>query len=125
MKVSILEEWRNIGDIMVNKLIFVFILHYIGDFLLQTRWMGENKSKNIVALLMHIIVYSATLIPFGFKFAIINGILHLITDFITSKLSSRAYLNKNMAQFWAIIGFDQLVHTITLILTLQYFIGFI
>ncbi len=110
---------------LVNKLILIFVLHYIGDFILQTRWMGENKSKLLSALSLHILVYTATLLPFGFEFAIINGILHFITDFITSRLSSRAYKNGNMAQFWAIIGFDQLIHTITLILTLQYFLGFI
>lgn len=110
---------------LINKLILIFFMHYIGDFLLQTRWMGENKSKNMKALLFHILVYTLWLFPLGVEFAIANGILHLITDFITSRLSSRAYKNNNMSQFWAIIGADQLIHIVTLLLTLQYFMGVI
>ena len=100
-----------------SGILLVLITHYVADFVLQTRWMGENKSKNMTAMLAHIFVYTAAISIFGIKFAVINGILHLITDLISSKLSGRAYVNKNMGQFWDVIGMDQLIHTLTLILT--------
>ena len=96
----------------------VMIVHYIADFILQTRWMGENKSKNIIALLAHIGIYTLALMLFGFKFALVNGLIHFGVDFITSRLSSYAYKNNNMELFWAIIGLDQLLHVLTLFTTL-------
>ncbi len=97
----------------------VMIAHYIADFILQTRWMGENKSKKLLALISHIGVYTAVLVLlFGLKFGLINGIIHFVVDFFTSKASSYAYKKQNMEMFWAIIGLDQLIHVLTLFATL-------
>ena len=124
-------------------IIFIFVVHYIADFLLQTREMGENKSKSIKWLSIHVFVYSFVTTAFwmvgfdrpDFLFAsqmfLITFVTHFITDFITSKISSYFYYKsisdkpnrkKWMGYFWYMIGFDQLVHAITLLLTLNYLI---
>lgn len=35
--------------------------HLIGDFLLQTSWMAENKAKHILPLLVHSLVYTVSI----------------------------------------------------------------
>lgn len=107
-------------DIFVLSLLLV--VHFIADFVLQTRWMGRNKSSNWQAMAAHIAVYTICLIPFGLLFAIVNGLLHLITDIISSRLTSKFYREKREAAFWAVIGADQLAHVLALIWTL-YLIG--
>lgn len=105
--------------------------HFIADFVCQTRWMGENKSKDWEAMFSHIYVYTFVLLvlcsfimPAGLtvKFAFFNGLAHLLTDLITSRLTSRFYQNKQMHLFWCTIGFDQFLHTSVLLLTYQIFI---
>jgi len=43
--------------------------HLFGDFLLQNRWMADNKAKKIIALLIHSAVYTTavwlTSLPMG------------------------------------------------------------
>lgn len=95
--------------------------------------MGNNKSESIKWLSIHVLVYSFVLliglvpllIDFKFliiKWVIINGILHWITDFFSSKVAKFFYLKNNLYYFWLIIGLDQLIHAITLILTFNLFI---
>jgi hypothetical protein len=69
------------------------------------------------------------------EYCILNAVLHWITDFFTSKISGWCYLkmirfkesgkrNKELFwqyNFWGMIGFDQLIHTSTLLITYQYF----
>lgn len=93
---------------MIYNLVIIFIAHYIGDFILQTRMMGLNKSKSIMWLSMHVGMYLIALFICGFilnnslvddnnfqpifEWCLLNGVLHWNTDFITSKLSSYCYL---------------------------------
>lgn len=136
---------------MIIDLLFLFIIHFIADFGLQTRKMGLNKGKSLMWLSMHVGVYLITLLIFGlifgqhlldsndmypiFKYCLLNGAIHWVTDFITSKGSGYSYVqmlkyesdnnDKKKYQwqyvFWLVIGFDQLLHIITLMLTYQYF----
>jgi ribosomal silencing factor RsfS len=57
----------------------------------------------------------------GVQFFLVNALLHFITDFFTSKASSSAYKEGNMKAFWGVIGFDQLIHHVTIMLL---FVGF-
>jgi hypothetical protein len=92
----------------VNQLwqfLALLAVHWVADFVLQTHWQASNKSKNNGALSLHVTVYTwclgvgAVLIfPISsptFLFALVNGALHFITDFCTSRVSSRLF----MAQF--------------------------
>lgn len=118
-------------------IIIILISHYISDYILQPRIMATKKSKNIYWLISHIIVYTCFLFlfiyvglfiltpisPFPFLlFVLFNGLLHFITDFITSKLSAKFYKNKKEKMFYNILGLDQLIHILTLFITFNYFI---
>ncbi len=73
---------------------FVALLavHWLADFVCQSRWMATNKSKRSDALALHVGVYSAILLMasgvlfanFGiwrvFEFTALNGLLHFGTD---------------------------------------------
>lgn len=112
-------------------IIYILLLHFIGDFCLQTKWMAESKSKNWEALTAHVFVYCLTLFcgigvtgMFSIndlcRFAIINFIIHLVIDSITSRCTKIALEHKNMHVFFAIVGFDQFLHNVTLLLTTQH-----
>lgn len=101
-------------------LLILIWLHFIADFIFQTRRMANNKSKKILWLLAHCVEYTIFFLPFGLKFAAINGALHLITDFITSKMTSHFWRCKNEKLFFVTIGFDQAIHLTCLLLTLGF-----
>ena len=102
--------------------------HFVADFVCQTREMGNNKSKSLFWLTAHILTYVTI---FGFiclplflvfynndivwftlgEFLIVNGILHWITDYWTSKLNAYNYVNEKEHAFWTGIGFDQWIHS--------------
>lgn len=111
------------------QLVAILFVHYIADFLCQTDWMGNNKSKELLPLLVHVTLYSAVFFiigilfyPFDYTlaFCTFTVIAHFLTDFITSKLSHSMYLQKRFRFFFNIIGFDQFLHAAQLILTYKF-----
>lgn len=117
----------------VALLIWILIGHYIADFLLQSRNVANNKSKDTLVLAKHVLIYTGFFFVWLYNpliifhktsvvsylfYVIINGILHFITDFVTSRISSVFFKREDYYKGFAIIGLDQLLHTITLILTL-------
>lgn len=117
----------------------LILLHFIGDWLLQSDSMGINKSKSWKWLLYHTSVYSLCFLPFyGVAFVLITFITHTVTDAITSRITTKlwfidfkpvevdfkkdphwnwplyARVNKNRHWFFVVIGADQLCHYITL-----------
>lgn len=112
---------------MLHPLITILFAHWVADFLFQTETMALNKSKSIKWLTVHVLTY--TIVLFGFSlllldvqtallFAGINGALHWITDFFTSKLTTAYYNNRRV--FFLIIGLDQFMHTAILIMAWEY-----
>jgi hypothetical protein len=112
---------------MLHPLITILFAHWVADFLFQTETMALNKSKSIKWLTVHVLTY--TIVVFGFSlllldgqtallFAGINGALHWITDFFTSKLTTAYYNSRRV--FFLIIGLDQFMHTAILIMAWEY-----
>ncbi|MEM6361742.1 MAG: DUF3307 domain-containing protein [Bacteroidota bacterium] len=104
----------------------LLLAHWIGDFGLQTSNMALNKSKSLKWLLLHVLTYTGVLLAFSaflisledlIFFVAVNGLLHGITDFFTSKLADR--YKDIPRRFFPILGLDQLLHTLTLYWTLQ------
>ena len=103
--------------IALQLALLLLTVHFVADFLFQSDWMAVNKSSRMLPLLVHIAVYTACLIPFGFWFAMTNGLAHLITDSITSRVTSALWKKEKRHWFFVVIGLDQLIHTATLLFT--------
>ncbi len=106
---------------MITDILILVWMHFILDFIVQTRKEAENKSKSIRHLGMHVLKYSVPFVFFGIWFAMVTFILHFITDFISSRITSYAHRNDKNALFWNTIGIDQAVHITCLIMTYVYF----
>ena len=110
----------------LHPLVIILFGHWVGDYLFQTNKMAQLKSSSIHWLSIHALVYTLTLTLFSFlvlplefalQFSIMNGAIHWMTDFFTSKLSSK-YRGRPRI-FFPILGFDQFIHSITLVMTLE------
>lgn len=102
----------------IVALITIIWLHFIADFLCQTSYMSQNKSKDSFVLLCHAIVYSIPfVILFGFTYGIINGVLHFVVDYFSSRVTSKLYVKKEYHWFFVVIGCDQAIHMTILIMT--------
>ena len=77
-------------------LIAVFLLHFIGDFVLQPYWLKVAKTKHFDALLLHVFIYFFVMV-FGlsfivdtsaaFYYTIVNTALHFVVFSKTGKHS--------------------------------------
>lgn len=119
--------------------------HFIGDFLLQSDYMALNKSKSTAVLVWHVWTYTLTLAvavavfdPTNppWVFLMVNWLAHFFQDAITSRVNTRLWFlelgnactacdeqvwrmkNPNTRHwFFVSIGFDQLLHYVTLFVT--------
>jgi hypothetical protein len=57
------------------------------------------------------------LIAFGPMYAIANGVLHFVTDYFTSRQTSRLYSEGKIHEFFVVVGFDQAIHLTCLAVT--------
>ena len=96
-------------------------LHVLADFILRTDEMALKKSKSIVWLSYHVLVYSIPfLVIFGWRFALVNGVAHWLVDFFTSKITSFLWKKGDRHLFFVTIGIDQALHLSCL--ALSYFL---
>ena len=102
---------------MTNILIVVW-LHFIGDFVLQSDWVAINKSKRNDVLAMHVLIYAMPLLWFGWRFALLNAALHFLTDWPTSRATSKLWQAGKRHWFFVVIGLDQAIHLTCLLVTL-------
>jgi hypothetical protein len=89
--------------------------HFFADFVLQNDKMAMNKSTSIKWLSIHVGVYTLIFFIWGWQFALLNGILHWMTDFVTSKISAHFWKKNDMHWFFTVIGCDQAIHMTCLI----------
>lgn len=117
-----------------NHSLFILVWqHFFADFVCQNSYMALGKSKSNKPLLLHIAVYTSTFFFWGVKFALINGMTHMITDYYTSRFTSKMWalgIKESNPEFkgrpigfrlfWIGIGFDQAVHMTILLYTAKY-----
>lgn len=107
-------------------------LHWVADFVFQTRWMATNKSSRLDALSLHVAVYTIVLgigavVIFGATqtllwFVLANGALHFATDFVTSRITSKLWKEQRIHGFFLMVGLDQLIHQVSLAATMAWFL---
>jgi hypothetical protein len=108
-------------------------MHWVADWVLQTTDMAMNKSKSNYWLTQHVFTYTMSMSPValvvwaGLGFAywwvallwlLFNGGAHWITDYFTSRWTSKLYKEEKFygfPAFFSVIGLDQLIHFTTLI----------
>lgn len=116
-------------------ILYLAMVHFVGDFLLQNNWMALNKSKKLEALTVHCLIYSLCFCFLGWKFFITTFWLHFFVDFFTSRATSWLWFIEFGNQyapnrydsvvvdmerrhwFFVMIGADQLLHLISLAVT--------
>ena len=114
------------------QIIAIIIIHWIADFILQTKKMAMNKSKNNYWLFAHVAIYSMTWFLIGLLFfdliptvlfTVTTFTCHFITDYVTSRWTSKLYKEKKyygFPAFFSVIGLDQFLHYLQLILSYKY-----
>jgi hypothetical protein len=133
----------------VTTILAIIIIHWVADFVCQAEVWATNKSKNNSALYKHVITYStiwllASCFLLGIArptettqwyvyssilFFLLTFCCHFITDYITSRIVSRKFENKEYGSpipntgAFTVIGFDQVLHYVQLFLTYQLLIN--
>lgn len=105
---------------MTTNILIVIWLHFFSDFILQWDYMSRQKSKSSAWLGLHILIYSIPMLWFGWKFALVNGLAHFVTDWFSSRATSKLYSMGQIHWFFVVIGLDQAIHLTTLIWTLDW-----
>ena len=96
-------------------IINLVVLHFFADFVLQSDAVAKSKSKSLKALGVHVAIYTTVFLIIGFWFAVVSGVLHAIVDYFTSKWTSRLLAEGRVHDFFVVIGFDQMLHIVSLI----------
>ena len=118
---------------MIIMIIFVLLLHFFADFVLQTHDDAMNKSTSVKHLFSHVWEYSVftTLVMLAFAYGLggvallghaylfgaITFVSHFSIDYVTSKWNSRLWKSGNVHDFFVGIGYDPWLHAVQLILT--------
>lgn len=120
--------------ISLYAVLMLVTAHWVADFICQTDWMAVNKSTSWYALTVHVMAYTAMLgvfvfalnmnispsvqfASFSLSWLAVNGVLHFITDAITSRVTSYLWKKEERHWFFVVIGFDQLIHMYCLFIT--------
>jgi hypothetical protein len=99
--------------------IIVLWTHFISDFVLQTDAMAKGKSSSNKILTKHVLVYGLFfLVYFGPVYTAVNCLLHWITDYFSSRATSKLWKENKVHDFFVVIGLDQVIHTTCLIVTI-------
>lgn len=93
-------------------------LHFVADFLLQTDSMAIKKSQSVPWLSYHVLIYSLPFAWLGPRYWLVNAVMHWVTDFASSRLTSKLWKQNKRHWFFVVIGADQAIHLTCLILTL-------
>lgn len=112
----------------VVALLTLIWAHWFSDFVVQTNYQAVNKSTKNSVLVAHIFSYTiamAILLAWLFcghyvallEFVALNGVLHFLTDFVTSRTTSYLWKKEKRHLFFVVVGIDQAIHFSCLIVT--------
>ncbi len=121
---------------MIWYVLFILVVHWFADFVLQTHHMSIRKSRSNYYLTLHVSVYTfSTIVLWAIVFPLtlthISSLgiwlsfatifaSHWVTDYFTSRLTSKLYKEERYHDFFVVIGLDQVLHYTQLLLTFNY-----
>lgn len=108
------------------------IKHFLGDFVLQTKWQVESKKRYASpGSLLHAGIHAVLSIPALFVFtsapAILIGVpvaeflLHYHVDYAKARIDVATGWTQADQAYWMLFGFDQLIHQLTYLGIVAYF----
>jgi len=86
-------------------------------FVFITATMYFNTEPGTLGSILFVF-FPVTVAYFVAVWAVINGVLHFITDAVTSRITSKLWQKGDMHNFFVVVGFDQLLHYVCLFATL-------
>ncbi len=113
----------------ISTIFIILLIHWIGDFVLQTDKQAKNKSVSWINLIDHTVVYTFMWVILIFPTAVMNDnmnllwfipitfICHTATDYYTSRVNRQLYEQNKIHAFFVSVGFDQMLHYLQLITT--------
>lgn len=114
---------------MTEIFLYLFGAHLIGDWILQTAWMANEKSKHLLPLLAHVITYHIFIfialylagVPFisNLEATLFLAASHAVLDnrrFEFWWLRAVKKVEEKDVPIWLLLGVDQSFHLILLIL---------
>ena len=115
--------------ISIKVVLWLLFAHWVADFVCQSDYMAQNKSKDNRVLAMHCFVYGVIIGFAGFvahikypgAFYLVNALIHFPVDYVTSRINSKLWADKKVHYFFVSVGFDQFIHFITLVLIWRIF----
>lgn len=119
--------------ISINILFSLLLIHFLADFGMQTHEQATKKGESNEWLTYHVSVYSIIWFIFimsisnnfelSIAFTAITFICHYITDWITSRIGKPFWKNNDFHNGFVVVGFDQMMHIIQLVLTFNILFG--
>lgn len=126
-------------ELNIFEILLLLAAHFVGDFVLQTDEMARKKSKEFFYLFWHVAYYCIPIAVVCFLITVVRVwhhvhtpllgslwmgattfLFHLCTDKITSRFSGK-HFGKDWHNFFVIVGFDQLLHAVQLIVCFYLF----
>ena len=117
---------------MEANLLGILVGHFLGDLLLQIPYIGRNKGRNYMILILHVFIYTLCLflsmwLVGGMNFytasvfAYMNGLMHFLVDRETAPviLKAKKAGDKRRARTYLLL--DQTVHMLGFLVTLSIF----
>lgn len=121
---------------LVMTISWALLLHFLGDFVCQGKWIATKKSSSLGVLSLHVLLYSCwmlfvflpveqsittdQLIKATLSLVGMNAVLHFAIDYFTSKANKYCFDNGNMYGFFCVLGADQYLHSVLLIVLIDW-----
>lgn len=111
----------------LSIILLILLIHFLGDFALQTHGQASRKSTEVGPLAEHVTTYSMVwlIAAYGmlgnwkeaFIFAGVTWLAHYCTDWMTSRIGKIYWDRQDLHNGFVVVGFDQILHYIQLFLT--------
>lgn len=125
--------------ISILTALLIIVIHFFADFVCQTHEMAINKSKSNYWLSVHVAVYTfVTFLAWHFTllqpaseyhmsvYLLLAGFIfttHWITDYITSRISSKYFGKGDYHNGFVVVGIDQVLHYAQLFTAYWFFVN--